>query len=86
MPREPRSILFVWLAAALLSACAQERGPARVVPTHGEAGYVEPQGDRPHVRYGDAGVSINDRCPVRQNKLNLRMAPLFVNGKAVGFC
>lgn len=40
----------------------------------------------PRVEYAEAVVSANDRCPVKKNKLNRRMPPLFVNGRPIGFC
>ena len=40
----------------------------------------------PRIRYSDEQVSVNDRCPVRKAKLNLKMDPIYVNGRPVGFC
>ena len=40
----------------------------------------------PRIRYSDEQISVNDRCPVRRAKLNLRMDPIYVNGRPVGFC
>jgi hypothetical protein len=40
----------------------------------------------PRLRYADGQISLNDRCPVRHAKLNPRMAPVYVNGKPIGFC
>jgi len=46
-----------------------------------------PQGEGlPRIRFADGQISLNDRCPVRLGKLNLMMAPVYVNGKPVGFC
>lgn len=47
-----------------------------------------PQADEhfPRIRYADAQESLNDRCPVRLAKLNLKMDPVYVNGRPVGFC
>lgn len=47
-----------------------------------------PQGEEglPRIRFADGQISLNDRCPVRLGKLNLMMAPVYVNGKPVGFC
>ncbi|HKQ62529.1 MAG TPA: hypothetical protein VJS92_14655 [Candidatus Polarisedimenticolaceae bacterium] len=28
----------------------------------------------------------NDRCPVRGNRLNPRLDPIWINGRPVGFC
>jgi len=40
----------------------------------------------PKVRYADSLVSLNDRCPVRHGTLNPTYAPVYVNGRPVGFC
>lgn len=40
----------------------------------------------PRLRYADGQISLNDRCPVRHAKLNPKMAPVYVNGKPIGFC
>jgi hypothetical protein len=40
----------------------------------------------PRIQYADGQVSLNDRCPVRKVPLNLRMPPVYVNGRPVGFC
>jgi hypothetical protein len=47
-----------------------------------------PQKDEAHprIRFSDDQLSLNDRCPVRLAKLNLKMAPVYVNGKPIGFC
>ncbi len=53
------------------------------------AGAVEVPGETPnlpHLKYDGGDVSSNDRCPVRHGKLNPAIAPLYVNGRAVGFC
>ncbi len=42
--------------------------------------------EHPRVQYADSLVSLNDRCIVRQNKLNTRIPPVYVNGKPIGFC
>lgn len=61
---------LLWLAGA---ARAQE-----YVPT------ADPE--HPKLRYADSLVSLNDRCPVRQGKLNSSYRPVYVNGQPVGFC
>jgi hypothetical protein len=41
----------------------------------------------PRLRFRDDGqVSLNDRCAVREVKLNPKMQPAYVNGRPVGFC
>lgn len=45
----------------------------------GDAGF-------PRIQYRDSLISLNDRCPIRQNKLNRAIEPVYVNGRPVGFC
>jgi hypothetical protein len=40
----------------------------------------------PHAKYPDSLVSLNDRCIVAGNKLNLAVRPVYVNGQPIGFC
>jgi hypothetical protein len=40
----------------------------------------------PRIRYADSLESANDRCMVSQQKLNLRVRPVYVNGVPMGFC
>jgi len=52
-----------------------------------EAQYVPGTEEKlPRLRYADGQISLNDRCPVRHAKLNPKMAPVYVNGKPIGFC
>lgn len=76
-----------WLPLLLLAAasCAEER-PARLVASAKVPSYVDPQAEKPHILFDDSQVSLNDKCPVRKVKLNLRMPPVYVNGKPIGFC
>jgi len=85
-----------FLAMACLVACGKQasEAPPSVLP----AQYVDADGSHPaaeldtlrnrypHIQYQDGVVSLNDRCPVRKASLNLRLPPLFVNGKPIGFC
>lgn len=64
-----------WLA--LLGGCASP-------PPH-EYVAGDPQ-EQPRLRFCDGSVSLNDRCPVTQTKLNRALDPVFVNGRPVGFC
>gem|GEM_PF-1167962 len=50
------------------------------------AAYTDTTLEFPHLRFTDQTLSLNDRCPVRKAKLNERLAPLFVNGRPIGFC
>lgn len=40
----------------------------------------------PRIKYADSLVSSNERCMVAQQKLNLRVRPIYVNGLPMGFC
>ena len=40
----------------------------------------------PRLRVADREVSVNDRCPVTLSRLNRRIDPVYVNGRAIGFC
>ena len=50
------------------------------------ASYVNPDDSLPHLRFPDGRISLNDRCMVRQVKLNVKMPPIYVGGEPVGFC
>jgi len=38
------------------------------------------------VRYDDGTTTLNDFCPVRERPIGTMKAPVFVNGRAIGFC
>jgi hypothetical protein len=42
--------------------------------------------DHPRILYSDSLLSLNDRCIVRQGRLNPGFKPVYVNGRPVGFC
>lgn len=75
--------------AFLAYACAQ-REPSPVGPVdedlHGTYFYEGENDSFPRMRYASGAVTINDRCPVRRDKLNPNLRPIFVNGQPVGFC
>ena len=50
------------------------------------AAYTDSTLEFPRLRFTNQTLSLNDRCPVRKAKLNERLAPLFVNGRPIGFC
>lgn len=43
-------------------------------------------GEFPRVRYALSGDALNDRCPVSRTRLNTRIDPVHLNGRAIGFC
>jgi hypothetical protein len=76
MVRLARSTVLTGLALLTLTACSE--------PPHD---YVAGDSEEfPRILFADADVSANDRCPVKKNKLNRSMDPVFVNGEPVGFC
>lgn len=80
-------VAMVAAAVALVVAAACSKKKETLDPMAlGE--YVETKNDSfPRIRYFETNlVSINDRCAVRKTKLNLKMAPVYVNGQPVGFC
>jgi hypothetical protein len=72
------------VAAVLLGGCG-EKPPAREAARL-PAAYADTVSDLSRLRYADGELSMNDRCPVRKGRLNLRLAPLYVNGRPIGFC
>lgn len=78
----------ILLLAAVAVACSSGEQERAETPSAMTAAvrYVNPDDSLPRVRFGDGQVSLNDRCPVRRHKLNLRVPPVYVNGRPVGFC
>ena len=74
--RQAASALLLSVAALLLT------------PTPGAAQHYVATADslHPRIKYADSLVSANDRCMVAQQKLNLRVRPVYVNGVPMGFC
>ena len=73
-----------WIVA-LLSACTADRQPQLVASAKAPE-YADSTAEFPRVRFDDGLVSVNDHCPVRKHKLNLKMPPVYVNGRPIGFC
>ena len=72
----------------LVLGCAREQQPLPIVDL-APSEYVggDPgEGKLARIRYSDGLVSPNDKCMVRQVKLNLRVPPIYVNGLPMGFC
>ncbi|MEE9271017.1 MAG: hypothetical protein V3V49_12235 [Candidatus Krumholzibacteria bacterium] len=72
-------------AAGVLLGCGRQEHQQRAA-VHASVRYVEKGDSFPLIEYADGQRSLNDRCPVRQTKLNLKMPPVYVNGRPVGFC
>ena len=73
------------VALPTLWGCGGNQSPVLVENTVAVA-YADSDSLFPRIRFGDDQVSLNDRCPVRLAKLNLRLPPIYVNGRPVGFC
>jgi YHS domain-containing protein len=82
--RKPHTIRAVWTAAACVAGVA---GAALFHLTAQAQQYVptDPP-EHPRLEWGDTLVSLNDRCPVRQAKLNATYRPVYINRKPVAFC
>ena len=78
-------VRFVTVALLLLAGCGGSR-PARLIASATMPAYVDPAAESPQIRYDDGQVSLDDHCPIRKHKLNLKMPPVYVNGRPVGFC
>ena len=78
MPNHARHAL-----AGLLLATA-----ALLSPTPGTAQRYVATADtaHPRIKYADSLTSANERCMVAQQKLNVRVRPVYVNGVPMGFC
>lgn len=61
---------------------------ARTMPAMDPLGALEePEAEFSPVRYWDRDlVSLNDRCPNTHARLNPAIAPIYVNGRPIGFC
>jgi hypothetical protein len=69
-----------------LWGCSKRKEQSASVQTLLPAAYTDTTLEFPHLTYTNGASSLNDRCPVRKAKLNQRLAPLFVNGRPIGFC
>lgn len=90
------AILGAPIAMSFASASAESGAPSG--PTGGEASgdgsfgkygtrYVDPHDEAfTPIEYETGGPTLNDRCPVRKVRLNLKMEPVWVNEHPVGFC
>lgn len=80
--------LAVVAAVAALSCSKKADSPAESVAYAVFGEYVQAAEDSfPQIRYFESGlVSENDRCAVRKVKMNVKMPPVYVNGRAIGFC
>ncbi|MDZ4723874.1 MAG: hypothetical protein SGI97_08240 [candidate division Zixibacteria bacterium] len=80
-----RFILLVAVAATIGLSC-NKSDKAEIFSYKDLPSYFDENVDLPRIRYSDGSISMNQRCIVRQSKLNLRMPPIYVNHKPIGFC
>ena len=82
-----RSTPFATRLPMLLLSAAILAGLSAPVRSARAQTYVtsDPQ-EHPRVLYDGNAVSLNDRCPVRQAKLNLTYRPVYINRKPISFC
>lgn len=73
-------------ASILLAGCASGGRDLPPSPDTAPGAYVDSTAELSPVRYANAQVTLNDRCPVRQSRLNTKLKPLLVNGLPIGFC
>jgi hypothetical protein len=82
-------------AAALMFGCASSdeesadtsQADAPKITYAVLAEFVTPEDSLSQLRFhADGLISLNDQCPVRKVRLNLKMAAAYVNGEPVGFC
>jgi hypothetical protein len=80
--------LVTALAAVAVLSCADRDTDQAEKISHVVFGeYIQPEDSFPRVRYFDTGqIAPNDRCAVRKVRLNLKMPPVYVNGRPIGFC
>ena len=84
-----RSLATAGLACTALAALATLAAFAADDEAFGPFGTrYRPDADAPfpRVEYEHGGPTLNERCPVRKVRLNLKMEPVWVNEHPVGFC
>ncbi len=90
-------LLSIVLAAGLIAIACQSERTAEISPnipiafsdndgTEPYDVYDSVRNSRPYLVMASGELTINNRCPVREVKLNKRLPALYVNGRPVGFC
>ena len=87
----PGHLLTVCVVFTCLWGCSKRKEQISTVQSSSvqtllPAAYTDTALEFPKLQFTNETVSLNDRCPVRKVKLNTRLAPLFVNGRPIGFC
>jgi hypothetical protein len=79
----------LWLGLGIFTlfsfGCTKIEPPEPIEETF-ESVLVDTSAQYSPLRYADGELSVNNRCPIRRNKLDPKVRPLFVNGKPMGFC
>jgi hypothetical protein len=88
--RAPRAAGSKWLAAMAMALAAASRsgGAEPGASPNAALSPTETQTPAPFlpIRYEDGAVTENDRCAVSRKHLNPKVAPVYVNGRVIGFC
>lgn len=80
-------MVLVVLATSAVSAEDGEKEKAKKKTYQILAEYVSPSDSLSRIRFlNDGQVSLNNQCPVRRVRLNVKMPAAYVNGRPVGFC
>jgi YHS domain-containing protein len=74
-----RRVLAALAALAVLAALA-------ALPARAQRYVRGEEREFPKIKYADSLESLNDRCVVKKNKLNLKVRPVYVNWRPIGFC
>jgi len=86
-PAAKKAVVWVLLCLGLVlcgGSCGKKGDGAKEYAVLGE--YVDAQAPFSKVTYTGGQVSVNDRCAVDREKLDLRVPPVYVNGRPVGLC
>ena len=76
----------VRIAAALAVACLALLTFRASGALHAQVILPAPGPAFQKLKFADSLTSVNDRCVITHNRLNLAIHPLYVNGQPVGFC
>jgi len=78
--------IAVWLGVGWAGEDQRKSASPAIEQPRGMGRYVNLTDSLPRLVFADGLVSLNDRCMVRQVKLNPKMPPIYVSGEPVGFC
>jgi hypothetical protein len=82
-------IALIVVASSVIAGCDGREPPdprARFpVPVAGAA-LEDEKAELPRIAFPDGSKTENDRCIVRQRRLDPGLPPVWVNGRPIGFC